>query len=62
MSAMQYQIFYRSAREAQAEEPFRMFSDTDVLEDAKQIALRLAFRENEVYVLDGETGERVRDF
>ena len=62
MSAMRYQVFYRSFWETQEDAPYWMFSEGDCLEDARQIALRLAFRENEVYVLDTRTGERVKDF
>ena len=59
---MRYEVYYRSFWEIQADAPYRLFAEGDDLEDAKQIAFRLAFRDNEVYIFDNETQDRVKDY
>lgn len=59
---MRYEVYYRSYWETQDDQPFRKFAEGDDLEDAKQIAFRLAFRDNEVYIFDNETQDRVKDY
>ena len=46
-----------------AEEEYRVFFETDSIDEAKDFAMRLAFDEtNNVYVLDTKRDEIVRDF
>lgn len=59
---MRYELYYRSYWETRQDQPYRLFTEGDELEDVKQIAFRLAFRDNEVYIFDTETGDRVKDY
>ena len=58
---MRFQIMQKKIN--QAPEEYRVFFETNSIDEAKDFAMRLAFDEtNNVYVQDTRRGEIVRDF
>ena len=58
---MRFQIMQKKINQAPAE--YRVFFETNSIDEAKDFAMRLAFDEtNNVYVQDTRRGEIVRDF
>ena len=58
---MRFQIMQKKIN--QTPEEYRVFFETNSIDEAKDFAMRLAFDEtNNVYVQDTRRGELVRDF
>ncbi len=58
---MRFHIMHKKIN--QAAEEYRVFFETDSIDEAKDFAMRLAFDEtNNVYVKDTKRDEIVRDF
>lgn len=58
---MRFQIMQKKIN--QSPEEYRVFFETNSIDEAKDFAMRLAFDEtNNVYVQDTRRGEIVRDF
>ena len=58
---MRFQIMQKKIN--QTPEEYRVFFETNSIDEAKDFAMRLAFDEtNNVYVQDTRRGESVRDF